>query len=73
MEIFVTTYTKYHKIFIAMHNPYILGRFSSLFVSFKREATMRFFQEIALLLLPLLVAGKILPSVTQKFLRLASC
>ena len=56
-----------------MLNPYILRKFSSLFASFKREDTMTFFQEMAFLLLPLLVGGKIIPSVTQKFLRLDSC
>ena len=58
------------KFLKAMHDPYILMKFSSLFVSFKREDTMRFFQEMAFLLLPLLVAGQ---EVTLKFLCLASC
>ena len=58
------------KFLNALHNPYILGKFSSLFVSFKREDTMRFFQELAFLLLPLLVAGQ---AVTLIFLCLASC
>ena len=57
-----------------MNNTYILGRISSLFVSFKIEDTMKFFQEVAFLLLPLLAVGQIpFDEVTMKFLHLASC
>ena len=54
-----------------MHNTYILRRLSTVLVSFNRntsDTAMKVFQEMILLLLPLLVIGGRILEVTQKSL-----